>query len=98
MIKLSFKNPYLALVLAILVTVLAAVLIPRMPVDILPQFKKSAMQILTLYPGMPAEVVEKDIRSKPFVFVLMPYCMRNPHRSRLRVPLPLRNHKRRQRP
>ena len=64
MINLSFKNPYLALVLAILVTVLAGVLIPRMPVDILPQFKKSAMQILTLYPGMPAEVVEKDITSR----------------------------------
>jgi CzcA family heavy metal efflux pump len=35
-----------------------------MPVDILPQFKKSAMQIITLYPGMPAEVVEKDITSR----------------------------------
>lgn len=64
MIKLSFKNPYLVLVLAIVVSVLAGVLIPRMAVDILPQFKKSAMQILTLYPGMPAEVVEKDITSR----------------------------------
>lgn len=64
MINLSFKNPYLIIVLAIVVSVLAAVLIPRMPVDILPQFKKSAMQILTLYPGMPAEVVEKDITSR----------------------------------
>lgn len=64
MIRLSFKNPYLVLVLAIAVSVLAGVLIPRMPVDILPQFKKSAMQILTLYPGMPAEVVEKDITSR----------------------------------
>jgi len=64
MIKLSFKNPYLVLVFAIIVAVLAGVLIPRMPVDILPQFKKSAMQIITLYPGMPAEVVEKDITSR----------------------------------
>ena len=64
MIKIAFKNPYLVLVFAIIVAVLAAVLIPRMPVDILPQFKKSAMQILTLYPGMPAEVVEKDITSR----------------------------------
>jgi CzcA family heavy metal efflux pump len=64
MIKLSFKNPYLVFVLVIVVAVLSAVLIPRMPVDILPQFKKSAMQILTLYPGMPAEVVEKDITSR----------------------------------
>ena len=64
MIKRSFKNPYLVLVMAIVVSVLSAVLIPRMAVDILPQFKKSAMQILTLYPGMPAEVVEKDITSR----------------------------------
>ncbi len=64
MIKLAFKNPYLILVFAIMVTVIAAVLIPRMPVDILPQFKKSAMQIITLYPGMPAKVVEKDITSR----------------------------------
>ena len=64
MIKISFKNPYLVLVFAIIVAVLAGVLIPRMPVDILPQFKKSAMQIITLYPGMPAKVVEKDITSR----------------------------------
>ena len=64
MIKLSFKNPYLVFVMVLVVAVLSAVLIPRMPVDILPQFKKSAMQILTLYPGMPAEVVEKDITSR----------------------------------
>lgn len=50
--------------MVLVVAVLSAVLIPRMPVDILPQFKKSAMQILTLYPGMPAEVVEKDITSR----------------------------------
>lgn len=64
MIKLSFKNHYLVLVLAMVVIALAVVLVPRMPVDILPQFKKSAMQIITLYPGMPAEVVEKDITSR----------------------------------
>ena len=64
MIKLSFRNPYLVLVFTIMVAVLSGVLIPRMAVDILPQFKKSAMQILTLYPGMPAEIVEKDITSR----------------------------------
>ena len=64
MIRLAFRNPYLVIVFSILVIVMSAVLIPRMPIDILPQFKKSAMQILTLYPGMPAEVVEKDITSR----------------------------------
>ena len=64
MIKIAFKNPYLVLVFSIIVAIISGVLIPRMPVDILPQFKKSAMQIITLYPGMPAEVVEKDITSR----------------------------------
>lgn len=64
MIKLSFKNPYLVFVFVLIVILLSTVLIPRMPVDILPKFKKSAMQILTLYPGMPAKVVEKDITSR----------------------------------
>jgi len=64
MIKSSFKNPYLIIVIALMVSVLGSVMIPRMPVDILPQFKKSAMQVLTLYPGMPSEVVEKDITSR----------------------------------
>ncbi len=52
------------MVFVLMVILLSTVLIPRMPVDILPQFKKSAMQILTLYPGMPAKVVEKDITSR----------------------------------
>ena len=64
MIKTSFNNPFLVLVFAIAVIVISAVTIPKMPVDILPQFKKSAMQVLTLYPGMPAMVVEKDITSR----------------------------------
>jgi CzcA family heavy metal efflux pump len=64
MIKLSFKNPYLVFVFVLIVILLSTVLIPRIPVDILPKFKKSAMQILTLYPGMPAKVVEKDITSR----------------------------------
>ncbi len=64
MTKLAFKNLYVIIVLAIIVVVLSAVLIPRMAVDILPQSDKTSMQILTLYPGMPAEVVEKDITSR----------------------------------
>ncbi|MCH7536093.1 MAG: efflux RND transporter permease subunit, partial [Bacteroidetes bacterium] len=64
MINTGFKNPFLVIVFALVVGVLAIVLIPRMPVDILPQFKKSAMQVLTLYPGMPTEIVEKDITSR----------------------------------
>jgi len=64
MITLSFKNPYLTIVLAMVVLVISYVAILQLPIDILPQFKTSAVQVLTLYPGMPAEVVEKDITSR----------------------------------
>jgi len=64
MIKGPFKNPFLVAVTLIAVLAIGAVIVPKMQVDILPVFKKSAMQILTLYPGMPTEVVEKDITSR----------------------------------
>ncbi|HIF15224.1 MAG TPA: efflux RND transporter permease subunit, partial [Bacteroidetes bacterium] len=64
MIKISFKNPYLVIVFALIVGVISVVSLNKMAVDILPQFKTSAVQVLTLYPGMPAEVIEKDITSR----------------------------------
>jgi multidrug efflux pump subunit AcrB len=36
----------------------------RMPVDILPLFQTPAVQVVTFYPGMPAEVMEKDISTR----------------------------------
>jgi len=64
MLELAFKNKHLVIVLALLVAVLSAVALQRLPVDILPNYKTSAVQVLTLYPGMPAEVMEKDVTSR----------------------------------
>lgn len=64
MLELAFKNKYLIIVLSLLIAVISIVAIGRLPVDILPQYKTSAVQVLTLYPGMPAEVMEKDITSR----------------------------------
>ncbi|PCJ80531.1 MAG: hypothetical protein COA49_08670 [Bacteroidetes bacterium] len=64
MIKGPFKNPFFVAVALIAVIAVGLVVVPKMQVDILPAFRKSAMQILTLYPGMPTEVVEKDITSR----------------------------------
>ncbi len=64
MLDLAFKNKYLIIVLALLIAVISTVVIQRLPVDILPNYKTSAVQVLTLYPGMPAEVMEKDITSR----------------------------------
>ena len=36
----------------------------RIPADLLPMFETSAVQIVTFYPGMPPEVMEKDIMSR----------------------------------
>lgn len=64
MLEVAFKNKYLIVVIALLIAVISIVAIQRLPVDILPNYKTSAVQVLTLYPGMPAEVMEKDITSR----------------------------------
>jgi multidrug efflux pump subunit AcrB len=64
MLQIAFKNKYLIIVLSLLIAVISIVVIKKLPVDILPNYKTSAVQVLTLYPGMPAEVMEKDITSR----------------------------------
>ncbi len=64
MLQLAFRNKYLIIVIALLIAVISIVVMQRLPVDMLPNYKSSAVQVLTLYPGMPAEVMEKDITSR----------------------------------
>lgn len=61
MLSFAFKNKHLIVVLSLLLTLITIVILGRIPVDILPSYKTPAVQVLTLYPGMPAEVMEKDI-------------------------------------
>lgn len=60
----ALRNPYLVIVTALVVIVVGVFSVPRMPTDLLPRFKTPAVQVLTLYPGMPSEVVEADITSR----------------------------------
>src|SRR5881227_1371283 len=64
MVRAALKNPYAVAVMALAILVLGVTAIARLPTDILPTFKTSAVQILTLYPGMPVEVMERDITSR----------------------------------
>jgi multidrug efflux pump subunit AcrB len=64
MIRLALKNPYLVLVLVLMVAVVGAISMARIPADLLPTYKTSAVQIITFYPGMPPEVMEGDIMSR----------------------------------
>jgi len=64
MIHGALKNPYAVVIGALTVLLLGAVALTRIPTDILPTFKTPALQVLALYPGMPAEVMERDITSR----------------------------------
>jgi len=58
------KNPYLVIVVALAILVMGYYTYPKIPKDLLPIFETSAVQIVTFYPGMPPEVMEKDIMSR----------------------------------
>ncbi|MBA3547669.1 MAG: efflux RND transporter permease subunit, partial [Nannocystis sp.] len=60
----ALRNPHLVLVAALMAVAVGVFALPRMATDLLPQFRTPAVQILTLYPGMPASVVEADITSR----------------------------------
>jgi multidrug efflux pump subunit AcrB len=64
LIKASLKNPYMVAALCIMLMVLGALTIVKIPVDILPVFKAPAVQVLTYYQGMPASSVEKTITNR----------------------------------
>src|SRR5881397_573335 len=64
MVKAALKNTHAVIVLALAILVIGLTAIAKLPTDILPTFKTPAVQIVTFYPGMPAEVMEKDIMTR----------------------------------
>jgi multidrug efflux pump subunit AcrB len=64
MVRAALKNPHAVIVLALAILVIGLTAISKLPTDILPTFKTPAVQIVTFYPGMPAEVMEKDITTR----------------------------------
>ena len=57
-------KPHLIIVSALMTIVLGSYAYTRIPADLLPQFDTPAVQIVCFYPGMPPEVMEKDIMSR----------------------------------
>ena len=64
MIQAALKNPYLIIVAALAVLVIGVTSYQKIPADLLPTFETPAVQIVTFYPGMPPEVMERDIMSR----------------------------------
>lgn len=64
LVRVALGNPYAMIVMALAIIVIGITVLARIPVDILPIFKTPAVQIVTFYPGMPAEIMEKDITTR----------------------------------
>jgi len=64
MVGRALQNPYLVIVGMLAVVLLGITVLFRIPADILPIFKTPAVQILTLYPGMPTTTMERDITNR----------------------------------
>src|SRR2546426_4511025 len=64
MVKAALKNPHAVIVMALAIVVIGVTAITHLATDILPTFKTPAVQVLTLYPGMPADVMERDLTAR----------------------------------
>ena len=64
MVRTALRNPHLVIVGILAIIIVGLTVLFRLPADILPIFKTPAVQILTLYPGMPTEVMERDITNR----------------------------------
>lgn len=60
----SVKNPYLMIVICIIVVLMGGLAIIKMPKDLLPASKQPAVQILSLYPGMATPNIETNLTYK----------------------------------
>jgi CzcA family heavy metal efflux pump len=64
LVRSALDNPYAVVVIVLAIIILGITAATRIPTDLLPIFKTPAVQILTLYPGMPADVMERDITTR----------------------------------
>src|SRR6476620_5807724 len=60
----SIRNPYLILVLCLVLTVLGVTALVRMPVDLFPPIKIPVVVVATFFSGMPPEQIEADITGR----------------------------------
>ncbi len=64
LINFSLKNPYAVLAAAMGLCLLGLAVVPGLPVDILPDFKKPVVVSFFSYPGLPTMDMEKSVTSR----------------------------------
>ncbi|MEP7361887.1 MAG: efflux RND transporter permease subunit [Acidobacteriota bacterium] len=60
----SIRNPYLIVVLCLVLTVVGVTAVVRMPVDLFPAIRIPVVVVATFYAGMPPEQIEADITGR----------------------------------
>ncbi|MBI1353419.1 MAG: MMPL family transporter [Acidobacteria bacterium] len=60
----SIRNPYFVLVCALILCIVGAAALLRMPVDMFPALDQTVVVVATFYPGMPPEQIENDLTGR----------------------------------
>src|SRR5690349_24229753 len=71
MSRFSIRNPYLIIVICLIVSVIGLSSVARMPVDLFPDINIPEVVVATFYSGMPPEQIETDIAGRFERFVTM---------------------------
>src|SRR5882757_2842424 len=61
MSRFAIRTPYLIVVVCLIITIVGAVAIVRMPVDLFPAMNIPVVAVATFYSGMPPEQIEGNI-------------------------------------
>ena len=64
MSRFAIKNPYFIVVICLIIAVVGATSLLRMPVDMFPSINIPVVVVATFYSGMPPEQIETDITSR----------------------------------
>src|ERR687883_1176349 len=64
MSRFSIRNPYLVIVVCLIVVVIGVTSAARMPVDLFPDINIPQVVVATFYSGMPPEQIENDITGR----------------------------------
>src|SRR3954464_365515 len=64
MSRFSIRNPYFIVVMCLIVAVIGASSLLRMPIDMFPSMNIPVVVVATFYSGMPPEQIETDITSR----------------------------------
>ncbi len=64
MSRFAIRNPYLIVVICLIIAVVGATSVVRMPVDMFPDINIPVVVVATFYSGMPPEQIETDITAR----------------------------------